>query len=264
MHDLALFVKVGHELADIGRKMARAAFVDGAAFQTKSDGSPVTEVDQAIEKAMRKVISDRFPEHGILGEEYGNSDLDSEFVWVIDPIDGTKSFATGLPTFGCLISLCHNNVPVIGIVELPVAEQRCVGVVGQPTTFNGKPVHCRPRTSLSECVMSLSGPEFYKETAPRPGFERLWPQSEWNVYGGGCVAYASLARGFVDICLEGSNLSPFDFCAYVPVIEGAGGRITDWHGEALSLRAGPDTRARGVLASGDPGVHEQALRIIAE
>ncbi len=264
MSDLDLFVAVAHELADIARKLARIAFVEGAAFQSKSDGSPVTEVDQAIEWAMRDIIVEKFPEHGILGEEYGNSDLDGEFVWVIDPIDGTKCFATGLPTFGSLISLCQNNTPVIGIIELPVAEQRCVGVVGQPTTFNDKPVQCRSRATLKECVMSLSGPEFYKEHAPRQGFERLWPESEWNVYGGGCVSYASLARGFVDLCLDGANLSPYDFCAYVPVINGAGGLISDWQGDSLGLHAGPATRAKGVLASGDSRIHDQALRIIAE
>jgi len=263
MDDLDLYVKVGCELADIGRKMARSAFVEGAEFQLKSDGSPVTEVDQAIERAMRDIITDRLPEHGILGEEYGNSNLDKEYIWVIDPIDGTKSFATGLPTFGSLICLCRNNVPVIGIIELPVAEQRCIGVEGQPTTFDGKPVQCRARSTLSECIMSLTGPEFYKDTAPRQGFEKIWPESQWNVYGGGCFSYASLARGYIDICVDGSNLSPYDFCAYVPVVNGAGGRITDWQGEALGLHAGPAARAKGVLACGDRGVHEQALRIIS-
>jgi inositol-phosphate phosphatase/L-galactose 1-phosphate phosphatase/histidinol-phosphatase len=264
MNSLNLYVSIGHELADIGRKLARAAFREGAAFYSKSDGSPVTEVDQAVEKAMRGVITDNFPEHGILGEEYGNSDLDNEFVWVIDPIDGTKNFAAGLPTFGCLISLCRNGVPVLGIIELPVAEQRCVGVEGQPTTFNDKPVQCRPRQNLKECVMSLSGHEYFKGTAPRHRLEQLWPETEWNVYGGGCAGYASLSRGYVDLCLDGSNLSPYDFCAFVPVVAGAGGRITDWQGNALNLHAGPAIRAKGVLASGDPRTHEQALRCLNE
>lgn len=183
---------------------------------------------------------------------------------MIDPIDGTKSFAIGLPTFGTLISLCRSGTPILGVIDLPVAEQRCIGAEGRPTEFNGAPVRCRPREHASECVMSASGSEFYRGSAPLAGFERIWPKTKWNVYGGGCAAYASLARGLVDLCLEGSNLSPFDFCALVPVVNGAGGRITDWSGEDLNLRNGVGTRAAGVLAAGDPRVHENALELLNE
>ena len=107
--------------------------------------------------------------------------------------------------------------------------------------------------------MSAAGSEFYKGPAPREGFDRLSTRTEWNVYGGGCVSYASLACGYVDICLEGANLSTFDYCAYVPVIEGAGGQITDWRGDALRLVFDPKARAAGVVATGDPRIHAQAL-----
>lgn len=262
MSDVDTFAEFALELADTGRPIARRAFESAAGFVSKSDGSPVTETDQAIEKALADRISTKFPDHGILGEEYGSRDVGNEYVWVIDPIDGTKSFATGLPTFGILISLCRAGLPILGIIDLPIAQQRCVGVEGRITEFNNAPVRCRPRHDVSACVMSASGPEFYKGMAPRAGFEQLWPKTKWNVYGGGCAAYAQLARGLVDLCLEGNNLSPFDFCALVPIVNGAGGKISDWYGHDLNLRSGVDTRADGVLASGTPEVHDQVLEIL--
>lgn len=262
MPEVDTFTEFAHELADIGRSIASRAYGNAIDFVSKPDGTPVTEIDQAVERALVDRIVDRFPGHGILGEEYGEREVDTEYVWVIDPIDGTKSFAVGLPTFGILISLCRAGSPILGIIELPVARQRCVGVEGRATEFNNSPVRCRTRRFLSECIMSASGPEFYRDTAPREGFERLWPKTKWNVYGGGCLAYASLARGLVDLCLEGSNLSPFDFCALVPVVNGAGGKISDWQGNHLNLKNGVDIRANGVLASGDPATHEQALEIL--
>lgn len=261
--DIDAYVAFAEELAALARDRARAAFARGAAFTTKSDGSPVTELDQAIEREMRAMIVARFPAHGILGEEYGTERLDHDLVWVLDPIDGTKCFAAGLPTFGSLIALCHEGVPIVGIVELPVMERRCVGARGRPTTLDGRAVRCRPRADLKSCVMSAAGSEFYRGPAPRDGFDRLSTRTEWNVYGGGCVGYASLAAGYVDICLEGANLSTFDYCAYVPVVEGAGGAISDWRGGALRLVVDPKARAAGLVASGDPRVHAEALACLA-
>ncbi|MGI9479452.1 MAG: inositol monophosphatase family protein [Hyphomicrobiaceae bacterium] len=264
MDNVDEFVGFALELADASRAIAARAFADAVDFTTKQDGSPVTEIDQEIERVLVGLIGERFPGHGILGEEYGSRDASNQYVWVVDPIDGTKSFATGLPTFGTLISLCRSGLPILGIIELPISRQRCVGAEGRPTEFNGAPVRCRAQQELQACVMCASGPEFYRGTAPRSGFERLWPETKWNVYGGGCTAYASLARGLVDICLEGDNLSPFDYCALVPVVHGAGGRISDWAGNDLNLRSGLDARANGVLASGDSRIHDQALRVLNE
>jgi inositol-phosphate phosphatase/L-galactose 1-phosphate phosphatase/histidinol-phosphatase len=253
------FLTFAEELAQLARIRARAAFASGTAFTTKPDGSPVTELDQSIEREMRALIAARFPDHGVLGEEYGTIGADRDLVWVLDPIDGTKCFAAGLPTFGSLIALCHEGVPILGVVELPIMEHRCVGARGRATTLNGRPVRSRARADLKSCVMSAAGIEFYRGPAPREGFDRLVTRTEWNVYGGGCVSYASLACGHVDICLEGANLSTFDYCAYVPVVEGAGGVITDWRGDALRLVFDPKARAAGVIASSDPRIHALAL-----
>ncbi len=262
MSEFEEFVEFALELADSGRSIASRAFDSAVGFVSKPDGTPVTEIDQTIERALVDRISAKFPDHGILGEEYGSRDAGNEYVWVVDPIDGTKSFAAGLSTFGILISLCHAGVPILGVIDLPIARQRCVGVEGRITEFNNLQVRCRPRQHLNECVLSASGPEFYRGTAPREGFERLWPKTKWNVYGGGCAAYGSLARGLVDLCIEGNNLSPFDFCALVPVVNGAGGRISDWYGNDLDLRNGLDTKANGVLASGSPEIHDQVLEVL--
>ncbi|MBL8701497.1 MAG: phosphatase [Alphaproteobacteria bacterium] len=256
------FVAFAEELAALARDRARAAFAGGAAFTTKSDGSPVTELDQAIEREMRALIVARFPDHGILGEEYGTQGGERDLVWVLDPIDGTKCFAAGLPTFGSLIALCHEGVPIVGVVELPVMQHRCVGARGRPTTLNGRPVRTRAPRDLESCVMSAAGSEFYRGPAPRAGFDRLSARTQWNVYGGGCVSYASLAGGYVDICLEGANLSTFDYCAYVPVVEGAGGAISDWHGGPLRLVIDPAARAAGVVATADLRIHALALDCI--
>ena len=262
MSEVDTFVEFAHELSDIGRSIARQSYGNAPHFVSKSDGTPVTETDQAIEKALVDRIVDRFPTHGILGEEYGSREVENEYVWVVDPIDGTKAFAVGLPTFGTLISLCRAGSPIIGIIEMPIAQQRCIGVEGRATEFNNSPVRCRPCRHLSESIMSANGPEFYRGVTPREGYERLWPKTRWNIFGGSCLVYASLARGLIDLCLEGSNLSPFDFCALVPVVNGAGGNISDWQGNALDLKNGVDIKAAGVLASGDPAIHRQALEVL--
>jgi len=255
-------VAFADELADVARAIARNAFISGASFTSKGDGSPVTEVDETIERELRERVEARYPDHGILGEEYGCVGDDREFIWVIDPIDGTKAFAAGLPNFGTLIALCRGTTPVLGLIELPVSQHRCIGAQGMPTTFNGEPVRTRARQSLNRCVMSAAGSEFYRDTAPRAGFERLRSEVQWSVYGGGCVGYSSLVRGYVDICLEGSNLSTHDYCAYVPVIEGAGGRITDWQGNSLRLVTDSSARAAGVLAAGNEHLLQQALECL--
>lgn len=253
------FAAFAESLAEVSRLMARKTFQSMATFQTKADGSPVTETDEAIEAELTRLIQERYPDHGILGEESGTCNADREYVWVIDPIDGTKSFATGTSTFGSLISLCHNEKPIVGVIELPVSGWRYVGMTGAPTTFNGSPVQTRKISDLSNCVLSASGGEFFRGAAPREGFETLRHACDWTVYGAGCSAFGSLSRGLIDICLEGANLSTFDFCALVPVVEGAGGKITDWNGQPFRLVPDMNFRAGGVVATGDPERHEAVL-----
>lgn len=253
--EIGRFAAAAEELADLARETVLAGHSFDMAHEIKDDGSPVTELDRAVERALRTRIEALFPEHGMLGEEYGAQDVGREWLWVLDPIDGTKHFAAGLSDFGTLIALCHDGVPVIGVIDLPLLDRRCLGVAGRATRLNGREVHCRQRRDLADCILSSAGPDAF-EGAAEPAFRRLRKASAWNVYGGGCAGYVSLAGGLVDLCLEG-NLDAFDFCALVPVIEGAGGVITDWWGAPLRLDSGPL-----VLAAGDRRVHEAALALL--
>lgn len=184
---------LAEELAETARGMALTSLEKGLDFSSKEDGTPETETDQSIERVLREMISKRFPGHGILGEEYGSVDEDFEFVWVLDPIDGTKSFASGLPTFGSLIALCQYGLPVLGVVELPIMRHRCVGAVGRQTTLNGVPVRTRAKQDIANCVMATAGVEFFKPPAPAENFYDLMSSTNWNVYGGEpffCVWFA--------------------------------------------------------------------------
>ena len=242
-------------LADAARPEIMSRFRTGIHADAKADASPVTEADRACERAMRALINETFPDHGILGEEYGSENVDAEYVWVLDPIDGTNSFVTGKPLFGTLIALCHNKVPIVGIIDAPAEDERWLGIQGQPTTMNGQPVTTRRGTKLSESWLYATTPDMFEgdhETA----FKRLSKAAWRTVYGGDCYAYGLMASGHVDLVCEAS-LGTYDFCALAPVINGAGGIITDWSGQALTM----DSVGR-VLAAGDQALHALALKAL--
>ena len=244
------------ELADLARHTLLNGYRPDYAHSIKSDGSPVTALDQEIERKLRSRIEERFPHHGILGEEYGVQGLDREYLWVLDPIDGTKSFAAGLTDFGTLIALCRAGRPIIGIVDMPLQKQRCLGILGRETTINGEVVHCRADQPLHQSIMISSGVDSFNGNVAQEGFDGLRQRTAWNVYSAGCAGYLSLSRGVVDICLEG-NLDPFDFCVLAPVIEGAGGRVTDWQDKRLDLGSGPL-----MVASGSAQLHDEILAVL--
>lgn len=257
MNSLDELVAFAHELADLIGPIVRADSAEAIAHHIKDDGSPVTATDRRVEQALRQRIETRYPGHGILGEEFGGRDLDRELVWVLDPIDGTRQFALGLPNFGSLLALCRDGVPVIGVIEQPLLGRRCIGAAGRPTELDGRAVACRPREALSDCIMSASGPDSFAKGG-LSGLDALRARTAWNVFDGGCPGYASLAQGLLDICLDGPNLDPFDICALVPVIEGAGGVITGWQGEPLGIGShGP------IVAAGTRAIHDQALDCLA-
>ena len=249
------FIEFADDLAETVRPFIIEAFEKGYDYEIKSDGSPVTEIDRAVEKIMRRKIKALYPSFGILGEEFGNENMDAEYIWVLDPIDGTKAFATGLPNFGSLIALCHNRIPVVGIIELPLEKRRLVGAKGRPTLSNGKQIRTRNCSSLKNAVVCACGPDSWGVEEPK--LADLREQSNWRVYDGGCAAYASLARGYIDVCVD-ATLDAFDFSALVPVIEGAGGSITDWQGEPLTLSSG-----KRVVASGIAQCHQDVLTILS-
>ena len=243
-------------LADAAGDLIRPYFRKPLAVRDKPDLSPVTAADRAAEEAMRRLIEARFPEHGILGEEFGREREDAELVWVLDPIDGTKSFISGVPLFGALIALTREGRPILGIIDQPISRERWVGAAGRPTTLNGAPIGCRACPSLAVATLFATTPDMFKgEDAA--AFARVSAAVKLVRFGADCYAYGLLAAGFVDLVLEAS-LKPYDFCAMVPVVEGAGGIATDWRGRSLDIAA--DGR---ILVAGDRRTHEAALALLA-
>lgn len=256
----ARMIVFAQRLAHAAREVHRAhAAPDG--FESKGDGSPVTALDRAVERRLRREIAVAFPDHGVLGEEEGPDRTDASHVWVIDPVDGTRQFAAGLLNWGTLIALCRDGRPVIGVIDQPCCDRLWLGVAGAGpmagTTVNGRPARCAQVATLAECVASLANPGAY-DAATAPGLAAIRASVRWSVYDGGCIGYGALAEGRIGLCLNGPDLEPFDIAALVPVVEGAGGVITGWRGEALTMAS-----AGAILASATPALHEAALETLS-
>jgi inositol-phosphate phosphatase/L-galactose 1-phosphate phosphatase/histidinol-phosphatase len=252
----AAHLALAGELADAAGAIIRRYFRQPIAIDDKSDLTPVTIADREAEAAMRRLIEARFPDHGIFGEEEGRTRPDAEYQWVLDPIDGTKSFISGVPLFGTLIALTCRQRPVLGIIDQPVAGERWIGASGHPSTLNGREIRTRPCTELGRATLFTTAPELFKG-AEAEAFQRLRAASKLTRYGTDCYAYALVATGFIDLVVE-SGLKPYDFCALIPVIEGAGGSVTDWQGRPLDLAS--DGHA---VAAGDARLAAAARALLA-
>ncbi len=251
------FVQLANELADAVRPIAARYFRTQVAIDDKTDNSPVTIADREAETAMRDLLTRHVPEHGVFGEEHGAVRTDAEYVWVLDPIDGTKAFITGLPIFGTLIALLHRGRPVMGIIDQPILKERWLGVEGERSTFNGAPISVRGCPSLDRAYMYSTAPIMFPGAYAKP-HEALTRKVKLFRWGGDCYAYGLLAAGHVDLVVEAS-LKLYDFAALVPVIKGAGGTITDWRGGELDMRSDGS-----VLAAGDPAIHRAASRVLVD
>jgi myo-inositol-1(or 4)-monophosphatase len=229
-----------------------------AARDKSTNGSfdPVTEADRAGEVAMRRLINANFPSHGIVGEEFGIERREAEYIWVLDPIDGTKAFICGLPTWGTLIGLTRHGHPVYGMMNQPFSHERFSGD-GKVARYEGpagrRLLRVRDCPSVSRAVISTTHPGMMAP-AERLRYDRLEARAKLSRYGGDCYAYAMLAAGHIDLVVE-SGLKPYDIAAMIPIVEGAGGIVTSWSGGDAS--GGGD-----VIAAGDRRAHEEALAIL--
>jgi len=249
------FLALAAELADAAGAAIRPYFRTRLTVDDKADLSPVTAADRAAEAAMRQLINRSFPAHGILGEEYGRERDDAEFVWVLDPIDGTKSFISGVPLFGTLIALTRAGRPILGIIDQPISRERWIGAEGRATTHNGAPIHCRECPSLAAATIFATTPDMFAG-ADANAFARAAGAAKLVRYGADCYAYGLVALGFADLVIEAS-LKPYDFGPMGPVVEGAGGIVTDWRGAPLGLSS--DGR---VVIAGDRRAHSEALALL--
>ena len=253
--DLDTFLAFALHLADAAGEVIRPHFRKPLAVSDKVDLTPVTAADRGAEETMRALIEARFPDHGIVGEEFGRVREDAEFVWTLDPIDGTKSFISGVPLFGTLIALALDGRSILGVIDQPILRERWVGAVGRPTTLNGAAIQCRACPTLAAATLFATTPDMFKgEDAAC--FARVSAAVKLTRFGADCYAYGLVATGFVDLVLEAS-LKPYDFCAMVPIVEGAGGVATDWRGRSLHLAS--DGR---ILVAGDRRLHGAALALL--
>ncbi|WP_018387377.1 histidinol-phosphatase [Ancylobacter sp. FA202] len=254
--DFEIFVD---ELATVSGQAILPFFRTALGVEDKSRGAvfdPVTAADRAAEQAMRTLIRRTFPSHGVRGEEFPDEGMDADYVWVLDPIDGTKSFISGMPAWGTLIGLCRHGQPVYGMMHQPFIRERFTGD-GAQARYRGpagdRRLNVRNCASLGEAVMMTTSPLLMEE-ANRGLYEQVEKRVRLPRYGGDCYAYCMLAAGHVDLVIE-TNLNDFDILPLSPIVTGAGGIVTNWEG-------GEDLTSGRVVASGDRRLHDEVLSVL--
>lgn len=249
-------IELAHQLAEAARSVIRPLFRGDWEAETKADNSAVTEADRAAEAAMRAILEKERPDDGIIGEEYGTRNEGAGRQWVLDPIDGTQSFVAGRAIFGTLIALNQEGWPILGVIDQPVQQERWIGQIGEGTTLNGKPVKARPCPAVEGMSLATTSPHCFDAEQSDAWLNLVinaYPKRPYPVYGGDCYNYALLASGHLDCVME-AGLKLYDYAALVPVVEGAGGIMSDWQGNPLD--AGSDGT---VIALGDPARLEDVL-----
>lgn len=249
MQELVDFTK---QLATASGNIINSYFRTDVNIETKSDNSPVTIADKKAEEAMREMIMKAYPEHGIIGEEFGNYNEDAEYQWVLDPIDGTKSFITGTFLFGTLIGLMKDRQPILGAIHHSVTSHLLIGT-GEETRLNGEIVKVRPNNKLRNATLLYT--DFIDTGKYQNGiaFQQLMGRTQINRTWGDCHGYFLVATGYADIMLD-PIMSLWDIVSLIPVIEGAGGKITDWKGN-------PPLDGSGIIATNGE-LHEQVLQAL--
>lgn len=254
-----------HRLADRSGEIALQHFRTSVAVDAKGDDSPVTVADRDAESAMREMIRTAFPDHGLIGEEHGRDRSDAEWLWILDPIDGTRSFINGVPLFGTLIGLWRRNTdgeaqPVLGCINHPALKERWVGGTEHPTTFNGTRAKPRPCAAAADASMYYTAADLFTP-GEATAFTAVTNAVRHARAGGtDCYHYAMVASGWIDLVVE-SGLKLHDYAAIVPVLQGAGAVVSDWNGAPLALES--ETTVGGqVLACGDTRLHAEAVKLL--
>ncbi|VTU15965.1 histidinol-phosphatase [Variovorax sp. RA8] len=248
-------LRIANALADAAAAHSLRLFRTPLEVIAKADESPVTMADRAAETAMREILATQRPADGIFGEEHGPERVDAADVWVLDPIDGTRSFITGSPLWGTLIGLVRGGRVELGMVDMPVLGERWVGQAGLGAQRNGQPVRVSACDSVGAARIFTTSPDIFGP-ADWEAFDRLSRRCAMRRFGGDCYSYAQLAGGSIDLVVE-TGLQPYDYLGPAGLIEAAGGVITDWEGRPLGLASNGR-----VVAAATPALHREALAIL--
>ena len=257
------YVKFAHELADASGKVIRKYFRSKMTVEDKADDSPVTIADRLTETVLRKMISEKYPDHDILGEEHGYEPTGSRWKWVLDPIDGTRSFVAGMPIFGTLISLLEKEIPQFGIIDIPILQERWCGLRNKECFYyssqlENKTVSCKVTKlqKIEKAILYCADPAMFN-SSQKPCFDKIAAHAKLVRYGGDCYSYGLLASGHQDLVV-GSDLKIYDVMALVPVVENAGGVISDWQGN----NSFDDDWDGCLVAAATQELHTQALSLL--
>ncbi len=252
---------LAHDLADRSGEIIRPHFRRPIEVANKAGAAafdPVTKADKGAERAIVRLLRSRAPEHGIVGEEYGSQRPDAALQWVIDPIDGTRSFITGTPMWGTLIGLLHHGTPVLGLMDQPFTGERfwseAKASFRREAGGKARRMRTRPCARIADALIMTTSPDLFEAGTEIDTFERVRRAARMTRYGGDCYAYCLLAAGFVDLVIE-AGLKSYDVVALIPLVERAGGRVTTWDGR-------PATDGGRIVASGDPALHDKVLKLL--
>ncbi len=256
LKDLSPYLNFAKKLINESERIIKKNPSNRLKIDFKSDKSPVTKIDMKIEKELRSMIIKKYPSHDIYGEEYKNKSNNSPYVWVIDPIDGTKNFINGNGNFGTLISLCIDRSPVIGIINCPDIKKTWIGIKDNGAFCNGKKIKkSQNNLNLSKLYFSTSGMTAFKSNNKNKKYNALIKKTKYATFGGDCVQYGLLAEKRIPLVVE-SFLKPYDYIPLVNIVEESGGIISDWRGNPLNFQSNGD-----VVASISKKAHQQFLKI---
>ena len=245
-----------NKFADKSGSILQKNYLKNFDIQKKLDGSFVTNIDKEIESLFRKLLKKSYPSHGVLGEEFGGQNLDAEYLWIIDPLDGTHSFISGKPLFGTLISCTKENVPFIGLIDIPIMKQRWIGGIGAGVFFNGRKCqNIKIKNSLKDSIVSSTSTLMF-DTKDSLKVKEIYQKTRFPIFGTDCYAYGLLLLGKIDLIVE-ANLKPWDFMAQIPLIKELGGNISDWKGKKLDI----DSDGK-VIASMNNNHHKKLINFL--